>query len=754
MLRKITIMGFCILFLTMLIVPCTTYAYETLSWGESEDGVTGYRIYYGTTQGTYPQSKDVGKVLQYSLSNLPLTEGTEYYFIVRAYNDSGESENSNEVSLTIPDSTPPIAPLNVSYNDQSANLEWQTNTEADLKEYRIYSGKVSRNYSPFVSVGKNTSFSTSGLEPGIKYYFAVTAVDNAGNESGYSNEIQAVITQLAASTSVVTEAVTPEAVTPEAEAVTPDPVTPEGHTISWDPVTGDIDGYEIGYSRTEKGPYTYKYVEKVVEYPLGKLYDELSLDANTTYYFVVRSVKKDVEPSGNSNEVQWPKEIKDGTDTTIPDEPITSSGTGSTDSTDKSSIVTDTPSPVEPGEAVTSLVKILTPSNYSVMELKEGDAYYLDREYKLTSVPPELSRGSEEWIKTRNDDKGSESESFLTFTISQQSAVYIGYDSRATGLPKWLSSNYKATGMTVGVSESMDHFTVYRRDFSPGTISIGGNSAIGAENASSNYIVIVQPIVDLLTPSNYSVSQLKEGDAYYLDREYKLTSIPPGLSGGSEGWIKTRNDDKNFESESFLTFTISQQSAVYIGYDSRATGLPNWLSSNYKATGMTVGVSEAMDHFTVYRRDFSPGTISIGGNSAIGAENVSSNYIVIVQPVAQSETADVYDPDDATLPRYTYTQDDDTTPPTITRIRPTSWGYHFTRRKAIYLSGKATDPSGVDKVEWTNSATGISGVAIGKENWKVLGVKLKSGWNEIVITAMDEKGNEAVNKLNVICWSF
>ena len=53
--------------------------------------------------------------------------------------------------------------------------------------YKIYYGNASGQYSSVVTVNKATS-ATISLIPG-GYYFALTAFDAAGNESGYSEEI-------------------------------------------------------------------------------------------------------------------------------------------------------------------------------------------------------------------------------------------------------------------------------------------------------------------------------------------------------------------------------------------------------------------------------------------------------------------------------------------------------------------------------------------------------------------------------------
>ena len=79
----------------------------TLSWTASTGEVTGYRLYYSITEGSYIQNVDVGNVVLYSTDSLPLTEGTPYYFVVTAYNSAGESGYSNMVSWAPADTTPP-----------------------------------------------------------------------------------------------------------------------------------------------------------------------------------------------------------------------------------------------------------------------------------------------------------------------------------------------------------------------------------------------------------------------------------------------------------------------------------------------------------------------------------------------------------------------------------------------------------------------------------------------------------------------
>jgi hypothetical protein len=72
------------------------------------------------------------------------------------------------------------------------NLAWNANTESDLVGYKVHVGTASGVYTLLnVDVGNVTSFTVTGLALGDVYYFAVTAYDAGGSESGVSNEVSA-----------------------------------------------------------------------------------------------------------------------------------------------------------------------------------------------------------------------------------------------------------------------------------------------------------------------------------------------------------------------------------------------------------------------------------------------------------------------------------------------------------------------------------------------------------------------------------
>jgi hypothetical protein len=91
------------------------------------------------------------------------------------------------------DLTPPAAPRGF-YSvtgDGSVTLYWLENTERDLSGYRVFMSDCSSGQNcPYLRVGTTagTTFTVNGLTNGVTQYFAVAAVDFAGNESPLTYE--------------------------------------------------------------------------------------------------------------------------------------------------------------------------------------------------------------------------------------------------------------------------------------------------------------------------------------------------------------------------------------------------------------------------------------------------------------------------------------------------------------------------------------------------------------------------------------
>jgi Fibronectin type III domain len=72
---------------------------------------------------------------------------------------------------------------------QSVILAWNPSPDINVTGYNIYYGAASHTYTNMVNVGNATSATVSGLVGGVTYYFAATAHDGLGQESGFSDEV-------------------------------------------------------------------------------------------------------------------------------------------------------------------------------------------------------------------------------------------------------------------------------------------------------------------------------------------------------------------------------------------------------------------------------------------------------------------------------------------------------------------------------------------------------------------------------------
>ncbi len=260
-----------------------------LSWGEVP-GATSYNIYTSTVSDSYSTVYDTvyGTVYNYEAENL--TNGTTYYFIVKAVNDGGESPKSNEVSAT-PQVPAPGAPTiqSVTPGDQRAQLSWGEVPGAT--SYNIYISTISDSYSTVYDrvYGTVYNYEAENLTNGTTYYFVVKAV-NDGGESPKSNEVSA----------------TPQVPAPGAPVI--QSVTPgDQHVqLSWGEVPGAT-SYNI-YMSTVSDSYSTVY-DRV--YGTVYNYEAKNLTNGITYYFVVQAVNDGGE-SSKSNEVSAiPKTVPD-----------------------------------------------------------------------------------------------------------------------------------------------------------------------------------------------------------------------------------------------------------------------------------------------------------------------------------------------------------------------------------------------------------------------------------------------------------
>jgi hypothetical protein len=123
--------------------------------------------------------------------------GKHYEYSVEAFLKSGDSEARSDPSETVPitpvDTFPPTVPAGVTAISgvSSIDLTWSPDPEPDLRGYYVYRAVGD---GPFVKLGElvqTPAYSDHAFESGKRYRYAISAVDQTGNESARSAPVEA-----------------------------------------------------------------------------------------------------------------------------------------------------------------------------------------------------------------------------------------------------------------------------------------------------------------------------------------------------------------------------------------------------------------------------------------------------------------------------------------------------------------------------------------------------------------------------------
>lgn len=176
-----------------------------LTWEASpSQGVTGYHVYRATAPGVSPTGTPLtgaAPVVGTTYTDTTAEEETPYYYVVVAVADEQVSPPSNEAQGVRPtgaDSEAPAVPADLvaQEGDAQVTLTWVASTSTDVVGYRLYRSLDPGELVESEPIGGGlitaTGYTDTGLSNGTTYFYGVTAVDGAGNESVMSNTVHAV----------------------------------------------------------------------------------------------------------------------------------------------------------------------------------------------------------------------------------------------------------------------------------------------------------------------------------------------------------------------------------------------------------------------------------------------------------------------------------------------------------------------------------------------------------------------------------
>ena len=100
-------------------------------------------------------------------------------------------DDDDHVVIASIDDEAPAAPSGVvsTTGDHEVRLVWNANTEPDLYGYRVYWSPTAEGPYEMIATTTVNRFLDLDVDNGVTYFYAVTAVDEVGNESDLSREI-------------------------------------------------------------------------------------------------------------------------------------------------------------------------------------------------------------------------------------------------------------------------------------------------------------------------------------------------------------------------------------------------------------------------------------------------------------------------------------------------------------------------------------------------------------------------------------
>jgi hypothetical protein len=193
------------------------------SAGEALPAISGYRIYRGELdpQAQGAATKDLagnkwisplalfGSASANSYRDTQFEFGKTYGYVVRTViTQDGleiESDNSDFAVVAVLDTFPPTAPQGLvaavlpgpAPGTVLVDLSWSINLETDLAGYRVYRSEQAGTRGQLITpeLLPTPAVRDTSVEPGHRYWYTVTAVDRAGNESPSGEPVAVGVTQ-------------------------------------------------------------------------------------------------------------------------------------------------------------------------------------------------------------------------------------------------------------------------------------------------------------------------------------------------------------------------------------------------------------------------------------------------------------------------------------------------------------------------------------------------------------------------------
>ncbi|MEW2469500.1 PA14 domain-containing protein [Streptomyces sp. NPDC046994] len=181
-----------------------------LTWSKNKEmDLAGYRVYRRPKSSTGWTRLATTTATSYTDATLTVT-GAAYYYEIRAHDKAGnESAGTADQAVTTVDRTPPPVPTGPSVAREPEALRVRWSAAEGAASYRVYRATGADGTYTRVGTTAQVSYLDTSAAEGTAYYYRVTALDAAGNESARSVAAAGTLWDLTPPSAVTGVTVTP-----------------------------------------------------------------------------------------------------------------------------------------------------------------------------------------------------------------------------------------------------------------------------------------------------------------------------------------------------------------------------------------------------------------------------------------------------------------------------------------------------------------------------------------------------------------
>jgi hypothetical protein len=171
-----------------------TAAGVLVQWEAPEQPGVEWKVYrLGNVKGVVDKERvEMGRVKERRFTDTGAEYGGSYRYTVEGVLGAAISETSEGAEIVPVDKFAPSVPqgLTALGGATAVQLSWERGTEPDLAFYRVYRAEGNGDFALLEAQQTTATYSDAKVRSGVRFRYAISAVDRANNESAKSQEVE------------------------------------------------------------------------------------------------------------------------------------------------------------------------------------------------------------------------------------------------------------------------------------------------------------------------------------------------------------------------------------------------------------------------------------------------------------------------------------------------------------------------------------------------------------------------------------